>query len=280
LVSHLQDPLGRHVGTASSLLALANDAFQNVDNLLVELADAELVSVLVLCFFASLLLQYVLYLTGHSILEQLIGQPLHEYLCGCQEVLLDKVEQIFDLLNLQVGWLENVRGASIVIHNCDREDFKRHLMAKISSQFVVFYRFLEFGYGVVILVGELPPIGAELADVIDLLHLQAVDERLQLVVNLGQVIKVKLDAAVELHSGIGVTCSASLIAIVLSTLVPACSNNLRHAGATLAALLIVVFLHLLVSLLVEDLLFLVDQIQVIRDILHQRFGMMVIGTLM
>lgn len=205
---------------------------------------------------------------------------MHEYLCGCQEVLLDKVEQIFDLLNLQVGWLENVRGASIVIHNCDREDFKRHLMAKISSQFVVFYRFLEFGYGVVILVGELPPIGAELADVIDLLHLQAVDERLQLVVNLGQVIKVKLDAAVELHSGIGVTCSASLIAIVLSTLVPACSNNLRHAGATLAALLIVVFLHLLVSLLVEDLLFLVDQIQVIRDILHQRFGMMVIGTLM
>ena len=68
MVSHLQDPLGRHVGTASSLLALTNDAFQNVDNLLVELADAELVSVLVLCFLASLLLQYVLYLTCHSIL--------------------------------------------------------------------------------------------------------------------------------------------------------------------------------------------------------------------
>ena len=68
LVSHLQDPLGRHVGTTSSLLALANDAFQNVDYLLVELADAELVSILVLGFFASLLLQYVLYLTGHIIL--------------------------------------------------------------------------------------------------------------------------------------------------------------------------------------------------------------------
>ena len=179
-----------------------------------------------------------------------------------------------------MGWLEHVRGARIVIHNSDREDFKRHLVAQISSEFVVFYRFLEFGHGVVILVSELPPIGAELAYVIDLLHLQAVNEGLELVVNLGQVVKVKLDAAVELHSGIGITCGASLIAIVLSTLVSACSNNLRHAGATLAALLIVVFLHLLVSLLVEDLLFLVDQIQVIRDVLHQRFGMMVVGTLM
>lgn len=184
------------------------------------------------------------------------------------------------MLYLQVGWLEHVRRAGIVIHNGDREDFKRHLMAQITSQFVVFYRFLEFGHGVVILVGELPPIGAELAYVIDLLDLQAVDEGLELVVNLGQVVKVKLDAAVELHSRIEVTCGASLIAIVLSTLVSARSNNLRHAGATLAALLIVVFLHLLVSLLVEDLLLLVDQIQVIRDILHQRFGMMVIGTLM
>lgn len=112
------------------------------------------------------------------------------------------------------------------------------------------------------------------------MHLQAVNEGLQLVVNLGQVVKVKLDAAVELYSSIEVTCGASLIAIVLSTLVSARSNNLRHAGATLAALLVVVLLHLLVSLLVEDLLFLVDQIQVIRDILHQRFGMMVIGALM
>lgn len=68
LVSHLQDPLGRHVGASSSLLTLTDDAFQNVHNLLVELADAKLVSVLVLCFFASLLLQYVLYLTSHIIL--------------------------------------------------------------------------------------------------------------------------------------------------------------------------------------------------------------------
>ena len=113
---------------------------------------------------------------------------------------MDKVEQVFDLLYLQVGWLEHVRGARIVIHNSDREDFKRHLVAQISSEFVVFYRFLEFGHGVVILVSELPPIGAELAYVIDLLHLQAVNEGLELVVNLGQVVKVKLDAAVELHS--------------------------------------------------------------------------------
>jgi len=111
------------------------------------------------------------------------------------------------------------------------------------------------------------------------LHLQAVNEGLQLVVNLGQVVKVKLDAAVELYPGIEVSCGASLIAIVLSTLVSARSSNLRHAGATLAALLIVVFLHLLVSLLVEDLLFLVNQIQVIRDVLHQRFGVVVTGTL-
>ena len=73
MVSHLQDPLGRHVGATSSLLALTNDAFQNIDYLLVELADAELVSILVLCFLASLLFQYVLYLSGHIILQQLIG---------------------------------------------------------------------------------------------------------------------------------------------------------------------------------------------------------------
>lgn len=153
-------------------------------------------------------------------------------------------------------------------------------MAQIASKFVVFYRFLEFGDSVVVLVGELPPIGAELAYIIDLLHLQAVDEGLQLVVDLGQVVKVKLDATVKLHSRIEVSRGASLIAIVLATLVSARSNNLRHAGATLAALLIVVFLHLLVSLLVKDLLFLVNQIEVIRDVLHQRFGMMMIGTLM
>ena len=133
MVSHLQDPLGRHVGATSSLLALTNDAFQNIDYLLVELADAELVSILVLYFLDSLLFQYVLYLSGHIILQQLIGQPLHYYLRGCQEVLLDEVEQVFDLLYLQVGWLEHVRGACIVIHNSDREDFKRHLMAQISS---------------------------------------------------------------------------------------------------------------------------------------------------
>lgn len=68
LVSHLQDPLGRHVGATSSLLTLTNDAFQNVDYLLVELADAKLVTILVLCFLASLLLQYVLYLASHIIL--------------------------------------------------------------------------------------------------------------------------------------------------------------------------------------------------------------------
>jgi len=56
----LQNSLGRHVSSATCLLALSNNSLEDVDNLLVELSYRHMVLLLGLAFAVSLLFKYVL----------------------------------------------------------------------------------------------------------------------------------------------------------------------------------------------------------------------------
>jgi len=56
---------------------------------------------------------------------------------------------------------------------------------------------LELGNGVFILICELPPVRAQLADVANRVFLQTVGEQRELLVNLGQVLQIELDVFAE-----------------------------------------------------------------------------------
>lgn len=56
-----------------------------------------------------------------------------------------------------MGWFEDIGGAGEVVYNSNTEDLKDHLVLDVSSDLIVFNRFLKLGDGVVIFVCELPP---------------------------------------------------------------------------------------------------------------------------
>lgn len=192
---------------------------------------------------------------------------------------MDKVQEVLDLLDLEVSGLEDVGRAGVVVHNRDGEDLERHLVPELSSELVVLDGLLELGDRVVVLVGQLPPVRAQLANVIDFLDLQLVYQLLELLVDFGQVLEVELYAAVELGSAIGEIAGLALVT-VLHLSRSASTDDVRHALAASFAtgLLIIVLVQLLVSLLLEDLLLLVHwqaQAQVVKSgrdwALHQGF---------
>ena len=111
---------------------------------------------------------------------------------------MNEAKQVLDLLNLQVSWLEHVRRARIVVHHGDGENLERHLHAKLTSDLVVFDGLLELGDRVVVLVGELPPVRAQLRYVLDDLLLQLVNKLLELLVDLRQILQVELHLRVKL----------------------------------------------------------------------------------
>ena len=91
LIPHLEQSLGRHVGACTSLLPLPDDAFEQVDDLLVHLSDTQLHGILVLGlrFFVPFYLNDFLELVSVIIGLELIGQFGQNHLNSRQEVLLD-----------------------------------------------------------------------------------------------------------------------------------------------------------------------------------------------
>mmetsp|Transcript_7515 Transcript_7515/g.12692 ORF Transcript_7515/g.12692 Transcript_7515/m.12692 type:complete len:285 (-) Transcript_7515:562-1416(-) len=121
LVPHLNHALGRHVGAGPGLLPLADDALEDVDDLLVHVAHGHLGDVLALRLLL-LGLDRVLEVGDDVAGHLLVGQLGDYYLDSADEVLLDEAEQVLDLLDLEVGRLEHVGRAGVVVDDGDREN--------------------------------------------------------------------------------------------------------------------------------------------------------------
>lgn len=162
LTAHLKEPLGRHVGIGSGLLALPDDCFQHTHYLLVHLSHAHLtVRLLVLGPFRlliPLLLYNALQLIPLSAIQLLVPDPTQDNLHCADEVLVNEGEEAFDLLDLDVGGLQNVGGTSVVVDDSDGEDFERHLVSQLFLNPVVLDRLLKLRYHVLILISQLPPV--------------------------------------------------------------------------------------------------------------------------
>jgi hypothetical protein len=93
-------------------------------------------------------------------------------------------QQLLDLLELGSRRPENLRRTGVVVDDCDRKDFEGHLLLDFPASLLITVRLDEFVDGVVVLVGILPPVRAQLADVADVVLLQTARQRAQLLINL------------------------------------------------------------------------------------------------
>ena len=75
-------------------------------------------------------------------------------------------QQILHLLDLQRSRLQNVRSAGVIVDDGDGEDLEGHLDADVPLQLVALEGSLELGNRVVVFVGQLPPVRAQLRDVL------------------------------------------------------------------------------------------------------------------
>ena len=131
------------------------------------------------------MLNDALELRGEIVLHVVIWKPNQNLLDDPKEVLLNIVQQIFDLLNLQRCRFEYIRGTRIVVYNCYGEDLERHLDPDVLTGLVILDGAFKFRNRVVVLVCELPPVRAKLGNVFGDRLSELVDQRLELVVNLG-----------------------------------------------------------------------------------------------
>ena len=95
------------------------------------------------------------------------------------------------MINLKVSWLKHFGGASVVVHNCDRQNFKSHLISQVLSYFVILDGFFKLTDGIVIFVSELPPLGTELRNVADFVHFKVIYQLLELFINFGQIFQIE-----------------------------------------------------------------------------------------
>ena len=159
--------------------------------------------------------------------------------------------------------LQHVRRAGVVIHNCDAEDFQDHHLPELPLQLVLLDGFLKFGDRVVVLVCQLPPIGAQLANAGGFVYPQNIQQLLQLIVDFDQVFQIQLHAAIQFVCGVNEVTRLPLVVITRSGIIP---RDRWHPLPRL--LLVVVLVHLLVPLLVHDFLLLVDQRHIISRTFH------------
>jgi hypothetical protein len=102
--------------------------------------------------------------------------------------LMDVSQQIFDLLNLLRSRLQNVRRTGVIVDDRDGEDLEGHLDADVPLKLVALEGALELGDRVVVFIGQLPPVGAQLRDVLRNRLLQLINQRLELFVDFGEVL--------------------------------------------------------------------------------------------
>ena len=91
------------------------------------------------------MLDDALELRGEIVLHIVVRKPNQNLLDDPKEVLLNIIQQIFNLLNLQRRRFEHIRCTRIIIHNGDGEDLKRHLNPDVLLDLVALDGALEFG---------------------------------------------------------------------------------------------------------------------------------------
>jgi len=69
-----------------------------------------------------------------------------------------------------VRWFQDLRRASVIVDHRNTQDFKSHLASDVFPNPIIFDRFLKFSHGVVVLISQLPPLRAKLADATDLIY--------------------------------------------------------------------------------------------------------------
>jgi len=105
---------------------------------------------------------------------------------------VEQSNQILDLVQLQVGRSHEFWCGSEVIADSDAEHLKGHRTFDFSFEFLVFEDLLEFDHGVLLLVTEFPPVGAQLTDIIAPLRFQGLLQLLNLVLDLDEVVEVEV----------------------------------------------------------------------------------------
>ena len=97
-----------------------------------------------------------------------------------------------NLVKLGAVWSEDLGRAREVVHYRYRQDFDAHLLFNFASSTLLFVCFVELCDRVVVLVGVLPPLGAELAHVLERVLFQVVCECRELLIDLNEVLQVEL----------------------------------------------------------------------------------------
>ena len=119
---------------------------------------------LLLPLFLFLLLHNLLQLHGKVVLQVLLRNFLQHQFHNTHEVLVHEAEQILHLAELHVVGFEDLRRAGEVVDDGDGEDLEHHHLLDLAFGVFVFVRGLELRNDVVIFVGELPPVTAQLTD--------------------------------------------------------------------------------------------------------------------
>lgn len=96
-------------------------------------------------------------------------------------------KKISDLIHLDIRRSKKFRGRCVVINNSDWEDFKSHQRFQIFFCFLVAERFRKLSDGVVVFVGKLPPVWAELRDLINAVFLETITQNVKLIINCDQI---------------------------------------------------------------------------------------------
>lgn len=111
-----------------------------------------------------LLLHNLLQLHGEVVLQILLGDFLQDQFYHADEVLVHEAEEVLHLAQLDVVGFEDLGGAGEVVDDRDGQDLEHHHLLDLAFRVLVFIRSLELRNDVVIFVGELPPVTAQLAD--------------------------------------------------------------------------------------------------------------------
>lgn len=108
------------------------------------------------------------------------------------------VEQSSHLVQLAAVRSENLGRAREVVDDGDGKDFDAHLLLNLLAHALIFVGLVELGDCVVVLVRVLPPLRAQLTHIAEAGFLQVVGKRRQLLIDLDQVLQVKLHVLVQL----------------------------------------------------------------------------------
>lgn len=147
---------------------------------------------LLVAFPRAFVLDHGLQLSRELVLQQLLGQSADYHLERGEVVLVHVDQAVLYLAKLQVSGSDKLRRAGEVVSRGHRQDLEYHHDTHLSLGLFLLDGFFELADGVLVLVGELPPVGAALAHLHELRLPQVFLEAREGYLDLDKVFKVKL----------------------------------------------------------------------------------------